>query len=86
MLPHMGQGANQAIEDGMALATLMRDAGAADVIDVLIRYQALRLDHTARVQQGSRANGMRMDSGQAVGIGQPGVQDYDVEAEARAMR
>ena len=40
MLPHMGQGANQAIEDGMALATLMRDAGAADVTDVLIRYQA----------------------------------------------
>ena len=86
MLPHMGQGANQAIEDGMALATLMRGAGAADVTDVLIRYQALRPDRTARVQQGSRANGMRMDSGQAITIGQPGVQDYDVEAEARAMR
>jgi salicylate hydroxylase len=86
MLPHMGQGANQAIEDGMALATLMRDTGAADVTGVLIRYQALRHDHTARVQQGSRANGMRMDSGQAISIGQPGVQDYDVEAEARAMR
>jgi 2-polyprenyl-6-methoxyphenol hydroxylase-like FAD-dependent oxidoreductase len=52
----MGQGANQAIEDGMALATLMR------------------------------ANGMRMDSGRPITIGQPGVQDYDVEAEARAMR
>ena len=86
MLPHMGQGANQAIEDGMALATLMRDAGAADVTDVLIRYQALRHDHTARVQQGSRTNGMRMDSGQAITIGHPGVDDYDVEAEARAMR
>jgi salicylate hydroxylase len=86
MLPHMGQGANQSIEDGMALATLMRDTSAADVADVLIRYQALRHNHTARVQQGSRANGMRMDSGQAITIGQPGVQDYDVEAEARAMR
>ena len=86
MLPHMGQGANQAIEDGMALATLMRDAGAADVTDVLIRYQALRHDHTARVQQASRTNGMRMDSGRAIIIGQPGVHDYDVEAEARAMR
>ena len=86
MLPHMGQGANQAIEDGMALATLMRDTDAGDVTDVLIRYQALRHDHTARVQQGSRANGMRMDSGQAINIGQPGVQDYDVEAEARAIR
>jgi salicylate hydroxylase len=86
MLPHMGQGANQSIEDGMALATLMRDIDAADVTDVLIRYQALRRDHTARVQQGSRANGMRMDSGQAITIGHRGVQDYDVEAEARAMR
>ena len=53
MLPRMGQGANQAIEDGMALATLMRHTGAAGVTDVLIRYQALRHDHTARVQQGS---------------------------------
>jgi hypothetical protein len=26
-----------------------------------------------------------MDSGQAITIGQPGVHDYDVEAEARAM-
>lgn len=86
MLPHMGQGANQSIEDGMALATLMRDTDPADVTDVLIRYQALRHDHTARVQQGSRANGLRMDSGQAITIGQLGVQDYDVEAEARAMR
>ena len=86
MLPHMGQGANQSIEDGMALATLMRDTDAADVTDVLIQYQALRHDHTARVQQGSRANGIRMDSGQAITIGQPGVQDYDVQAEARAMR
>lgn len=86
MLPHMGQGANQAIEDGMALATLIRDTDTADVADVLVRYQALRHDHTARVQQGSRVNGLRMDAGQAICIGRPGVQDYDVEAEARAMR
>jgi hypothetical protein len=64
----------------------MRDTGAADVPDVLIRYQTLRHDHTARVQQGSRANGMRMDSGQAIRIGQPGVHDCYVEAEPRAMR
>ncbi|MDT7792814.1 MAG: hypothetical protein QOD59_2250 [Mycobacterium sp.] len=85
MLPHMGQGANQAIEDGMALATLMRGTDAADVTEVLLRYQGLRHDHTARVQQGSRVNGMRMDAGQAITIGQSGVHDYDVEAEARAM-
>lgn len=70
----------------MALATLMRATGAADVTDVLIRYQALRHDHSARVQPGSRANGLRMDSGQAITIARCGVQDYDVEAEAQAMR
>jgi len=86
MLPHMGQGANQAIEDGMALATLMRHFDSADITDVLIRYQALRHEHTARVQQGSRANGLRFDSGQATAFGRNGVQDYDVEAAARAMR
>jgi salicylate hydroxylase len=85
MLPHMGQGANQSIEDGMAMATLMRGADAVDITDVLIRYQALRHEHTARVQQGSRTNGLRFDSGQAIAFGRNGIQDYDVEAAARAM-
>jgi 2-polyprenyl-6-methoxyphenol hydroxylase-like FAD-dependent oxidoreductase len=89
MLPRMGQGANQAIADGMALATMLRGTDAAEATEAteaLIRYQGLRHDHTARVQQGSRANGMRMDAGQAITIGQPGVHDYDVEAEARVRR
>jgi salicylate hydroxylase len=86
MLPHMGQGANQSIEDGMAMATLMRGADTADITDVLIRYQALRHEHTARVQRGSRTNGLRFDSGQATAFGRNGIQDYDVEAAARAMR
>jgi salicylate hydroxylase len=82
MLPHMGQGTNQAIEDGMAMATLIRGADTADITDVPIRYQELRHEHTARVQRGSRANGLRFDSGQATAF----VQDYDVEAASRAMR
>jgi salicylate hydroxylase len=85
MLPHMGQGANQAIEDAMALATLTRGITAADVPDALMRYQHLRRDHTARVQQGSRANGLRLDSGGVITISQPRVQDYDVEAEVEAI-
>ena len=56
MLPHMGQGANQAIEDAMALAVLLRDVVAPDAPVALMRYQTLRLDHTARVQQNARAN------------------------------
>jgi salicylate hydroxylase len=54
MLPHMGQGANQAIEDAMALATLLQGASAADVPNVLVQYRKLRRDRTARIQQLSR--------------------------------
>jgi 2-polyprenyl-6-methoxyphenol hydroxylase-like FAD-dependent oxidoreductase len=68
------------------MATLMRGADTADITDVLIRYQALRHGHTARVQRGSRTNGLRFDSGQATAFGRNGIQNYDVEAAARAIR
>ena len=63
MLPHMGQGANQAIEDAMALATLLRETSAADVPDVLVHFQQLRRDRTARIQRLSRSNGVAFDAG-----------------------
>jgi salicylate hydroxylase len=85
MLPHMGQGANQAIEDAMALATLLRGGSSADVPEALRRYEALRRDRTARVQRFSRTNGVRLDSGSAVRFMQPWVRDYDVEADALAV-
>jgi salicylate hydroxylase len=85
MLPHMGQGANQAIEDAMALATLLRGASAADVPKALTRYEILRRDRTAQIQQLSRSNGVGLDSGAAVRITNPWVQDYDVEADALAL-
>jgi 2-polyprenyl-6-methoxyphenol hydroxylase-like FAD-dependent oxidoreductase len=86
MLPHMGQGANQSIEDGMALATLIQGVDTAEVPGALLRYEKLRREHTAAIQQGSRANGLRLDSGQMIQVVQPGMQDYDVEAEAVAAR
>ena len=85
MLPHMGQGANQAIEDAMALATLLRGACAADVSEALTRYEALRRGRTARVQRLSRTNGVRLDAGSAVRFMQAWVRDYDVEADAVAL-
>jgi 2-polyprenyl-6-methoxyphenol hydroxylase-like FAD-dependent oxidoreductase len=33
MLPHVGQGANEATEDGIALATILAHAEAAAVLD-----------------------------------------------------
>jgi salicylate hydroxylase len=85
MLPHMGQGANQAIEDAMALATFLRRASAADVPEALTRYETLRRDRTAHVQRFSRMNGVRLDYGSVVRFMQPWVRDYDVEADALAL-
>ena len=86
MLPHMGQGANQAIEDAMALATLLQGASSADVPNVLVQYQELRRDRTARIQQLSRSNGIGFDAGSTVRLVRPWVQGYDVEADALAAR
>jgi salicylate hydroxylase len=85
MLPHMGQGANQAIEDAMALAVLLRGVTAADAPAALMRYQTLRRDRTARVQKRARAYGLRFDSARAVSFNHPWVQDYDVGREALAV-
>ncbi|WP_273735290.1 FAD-dependent monooxygenase [Mycolicibacterium septicum] len=85
MLPHMGQGANQAVEDAMALAVLLRGLDTSDVPDALIRYERLRRGRTAAIQQGSRTNGELLDSGDA-NVGERPSQDYDVEAAAEALR
>jgi salicylate hydroxylase len=85
MLPHMGQGANQAVEDGMALAVFLRGLDTADIPDALIRYEQLRRSRTALIQQGSRTNGQHLDSGNA-DMGQRPTEDYDVEAAAEALR
>jgi salicylate hydroxylase len=85
MLPHMGQGANQAVEDGMALAVLLRGLDTVDVPETLIRYEQLRRSRTASIQQASRTNGQHLDSGDA-NMGQRPSQDYDVEAAAEALR
>jgi salicylate hydroxylase len=57
MVPHFGQGAGQAIEDGFALAILLEDAKPADVPARLKAYEHLRLGHTSRVQAASRDAG-----------------------------
>lgn len=89
MLPHMGQGANQAIEDAMALATLIRGLSTDDLPDALVRYEQLRRERTTLIQQGSRANGNRLEAGDPARLARPGMgidDGYDVEAEAEALR
>jgi salicylate hydroxylase len=62
MLPHLGQGANQAIEDGVALAVFLQDHGSAEVAACLRRYEAFRHGRTEMIQAEARRNGWRYDS------------------------
>ena len=62
MLPHVGQGANQAIEDGVALAVMLAEADRDTVPQALVAYETLRRTRTTEVQLGARANGRRYDS------------------------
>ena len=65
MLPHLGQGANQSIEDGMALATILDQVSTATVSAALLAYDRLRRERVAEVQLGARQSGLRLDSSDA---------------------
>ena len=62
-LPFLAQGAGMAIEDGYLLARCL-ERYADDVPLALQRYEALRLDRTARVVRGSAANATRFHNPQ----------------------
>lgn len=57
VVPHLGQGANQAIEDAMTLAVLLDDCGPADAPSRLRMYQELRMIRTRQVRDGAREAG-----------------------------
>ncbi|WP_159911969.1 FAD-dependent monooxygenase [Pantoea sp. 18069] len=94
MLPHLGQGANQAIEDGTALAVLLEHVEqSSDINAILNQYEALRRPRTSMVQAEARQNGRRYDS-QYKDLAQrdkeiansaafrKSLYDYDIEKEA----
>jgi len=78
MLPHLGQGANQSIEDGMALATILERADRATAPAALLAYEHLRRERVAQVQRGARENGLRYDSAYA----DLGIRDAEIKAHA----
>jgi salicylate hydroxylase len=95
MLPHLGQGANQAIEDGVALAVLLEGRGPADVPDIVQQYENLRRARTDIIQAEARKNGLRYDSKYTnlhqrdreianLGAFRKSLFDYDVEKVAIA--
>jgi salicylate hydroxylase len=78
MLPHLGQGANQSIEDGMALATILAHADRASAPRALHAYERLRRERVAQVQRGARESGLRYDSAYS----DLGVRDAEIVAHA----
>jgi salicylate hydroxylase len=97
MLPHLGQGANQSIEDAFALAAVLKGASAADVPAALRRYAEVRRRRTDVVQANSRRNGERYDQVNRTADGRDRelmdtrklrawLYDYDVEAEPDLTR
>jgi salicylate hydroxylase len=82
MLPHLGQGANQSIEDGMALATILACADRKTAPAALLVYERLRRERVAQVQRGARENGLRYDSANS----DLGVRDAEITAHAAFRR
>jgi len=58
----VGQGANQAIEDAVALAAVLARADRSSAPRALAIYESLRRERTARVQLSARVNGQRYDA------------------------
>jgi salicylate hydroxylase len=94
MLPHQGQGANQAIEDAAALATLL-DQHCDDPIAALTFYEQVRQARTAEIQRLSRTAGAKYDakreeqqtrdqSLKQQAASRDWIFNYDAEAEALA--
>lgn len=91
MLPHQGQGANQAIEDAVALAHLLAETQPDDYRRAFSRYEALRMKRTRRAQMYSRlpARYLHIPDGQRAERRNARIQrlaediawihDYDVE-------
>ena len=82
MLPHLGQGANQSIEDGIALAAILARADRNTASAALLAYERLRRERVAQVQRGARENGLRLDSAYS----DLGVRDAEIVAHAEFRR
>jgi salicylate hydroxylase len=82
MLPHLGQGANQSIEDGIALATILASADRTTAPRALLIYEQLRRERVAQVQRGARESGLRYDSAYS----DLGVRDAEIAAHAAFRR
>jgi salicylate hydroxylase len=58
VLPHMGQGASQGIEDAEALGAFLRAASTSEVPEALHHVFRVRYRRASRMQAASRAGGI----------------------------
>jgi len=97
MLPHLGQGANQAVEDGVALAVLLEGVHSSGVESALACYTRFRRKRTDLIQAEARRNGLRYDSKHAdlklrdqevvdLAAFRRSLYDYDVEQAALSIK
>ncbi len=95
MLPHLGQGANQTIEDGVALAVFLEGRDPDEVPTILPQYEKFRRARTDVIQAEARKEGLRFDSRYESlderdreiansGVFRKSLYDYDVEKAAVA--
>jgi salicylate hydroxylase len=94
MLPHAGQGANQAIEDGVTLAAVLAQADRTTAPQALRVYESVRRERTGGVQRMSRLNGARYEASNDLetrdrllsnqAVDRAWIWNYDAEAEAAA--
>ena len=95
MLPHLGQGANQAIEDGVALAVLLEGRDPDEIPTILQQYEKFRRARTDAIQAEARKTGLRYNSKYEnleqrdreianSGAFRKSLYDYDVEKAAVA--
>ena len=95
MLPHLGQGANQAIEDGVALSVFLEGRNPDEVPHILQQYEKFRRARTDVIQAEARKTGLRYDSKYEnleerdreianSGVFRKSLYDYDVEKAAVA--
>lgn len=95
MLPHVGQGANQAIEDGVTLAAILSHTDRISAPRGLQVYEELRRERCAQVQRSSRINGARYKAAgdnladrdrqlSSYSKERAWIWSYDAEAEALA--
>jgi salicylate hydroxylase len=95
MLPHMGQGANQSVEDAVALASVLDGVRQADLPEAVRQYESLRLERASQVQSKTRKGGQVFDGGDTPDREERlrgtvadllWALDYDIEADTRIVR